>query len=109
MLKFENTAKVGDIIKAYDFMPMTDRTDMFMSGKVIEKGMIKHPVYGHNMYEGYTIEIMGMGEENRYTKGEIAYVPFETDFMEYDERIQLVATAEEIELVLADANDEVFH
>ena len=109
MLKFENTAQIGDIIKAFDFKPMSGRPDMFMSGKVIDKGMIKHPVHGFDMYMGYTIEIMGMGKEDRHTKGETAYIPFEVDFMEYDERVQLVASVADQELLLADANEEVFH
>lgn len=91
MYKFENTANVGDTIKAFDFKPMSDRPDMFMVGKVIDKGMIKHPVHGFDMYMGYTIEITGQSEGNGYDLGEIAYVPFETDFMEYDERVELIA------------------
>ena len=93
MLKFENAANVGDVIKAFDFKPMSDRPDMFMVGRVIDKGMIKHPVHGFDMYMGYTVEITDQGEKNRYTIGETAYVPFETDFMEYDERVQLLEAA----------------
>ena len=93
MLKFENAANVGDVIKAFDFKPMSDRPDMFMVGRVIDKGMIKHPVHGFDMYMGYTVEITDQGEKNRYTIGETAYVPFEADFMEYDERVQLLEAA----------------
>lgn len=93
MLKFENAANVGDVIKAFDFKPMSDRPDMFMVGRVIDKGMIKHPVHGFDMYMGFTVEITDQGEKNRYTIGETAYVPFETDFMEYDERVQLLEAA----------------
>ena len=95
-MKFETLANTGDMIKAYDFMPMSDRPDMFLVGRVVEKGMIKHPVHGFDMYMGYTVEIVDQSEENGYTIGETAYVPFETDFMEYDERVQLVATKEEL-------------
>jgi len=90
MLKFETLANLGDTIKSFDFMPMSDRPDMFLVGRVIDKGMIKHPVHGFDLYEGYTVEITAQGEDNRYTIGEIAYVPFEVDFMEYDERVALV-------------------
>ena len=99
MLKFENTANVGDVIKAFDFKPMSDRPDMFMTGRVIEKGMIKHPVHGFDMYMGYTVKIVGQGEENRYTIGETAYIPFEADFMEYNERVELVATKADLEMI----------
>jgi hypothetical protein len=100
MLKFENLANVGDMIKAFDFKPMADRPDYFLTGIVLDKGMIKHPVHGFDMYMAYTVKIVGQGEDNQYEIGEIAYVPFETDFMEYDERVQLVATKEEVEMVM---------
>ena len=96
MLKFENTANIGETIKAYDFKPMpaemkADYPDRFLVGKVIDKGMIKHPVHGFDMYKGYTVVITDQSEDNGYEVGETAYVPFETDFREYDERIQVVA------------------
>ena len=96
MYKFENTAQIGDIIKAFDFQPMPDRDDYYLIGKVVDKGMIKHPVHGFDMYYGYTVEIIGQNEDNGYTKGETAYVPYEIDFMEYDERVQLIVTEQEI-------------
>ena len=40
MLKFENTANVGDMIRAYDFEPMSDRPDSYLVGEVLEKGAI---------------------------------------------------------------------
>jgi hypothetical protein len=101
MLKFEKTANIGDIIKAFDFKPMSDRPDMFLTGIVLDKGMIKHPVHGFDMYTGYTVKIVAQSEKNGYTLGETAYIPFETDFMEYDERVQLVATKEELAMVMA--------
>jgi len=107
--KFENKANVGDVIKAYDFKPMEGRPDCFMTGIVKAKG----PVYGvvrcgdeeieHYMYEGYTIEIIGADEDSyEFRIGDEGYVPFEVDFMEYDGRIELVATAEELAMVLED-------
>jgi hypothetical protein len=109
MLKFENTANIGDIIKAFDFKPMEGRPNMFMSGKVIEKGMIKHPIHGFDMYMGYTIEIVGQSENNGYKKGEIAYIPFEVDFMEYDDRVSLVASVADLELLKSSINEVSFH
>jgi len=107
MYKFENTANIGDIIKAFDFRPMSDREDSFLVGKVIDKGMVMHPHYNTPMYAGYTVEVLV--ERDGYKKFETAYVPFETDFMEYDERVQRVITAEEIEMLIAVENEEVFH
>jgi hypothetical protein len=96
MLKFENLANVGDVIKAFDFQPMSDRPDMFLVGRVVAKGAVKHPE-GFTLFDGYTVEILDQGKENRYTIGEIGYVPFETSFLEYDERVTVVATADEME------------
>jgi len=86
MFKHEATAQVGDRIRSYDFRG----NDAHIEGTVIAKGWIKHPVHGYDMYKGYTIEIEKdtLGNGNRV--GDVGYVPFETDFMEYDERVELV-------------------
>ena len=86
MFKHEATAQVGDVIRAYDF-----RGDSaHIEGVVIDKGMIRHPVLGVEMYAGYTVQITKdtMGKGSR--AGDTGYVPFETDFMEYDSRVELV-------------------
>lgn len=89
MLKFEALAEVGDTIRSYDFRGM----DEHIQGTVIAKGWIKHPTYGTDMYKGYTIRIekdtLGSGKR----VGDEGYVPFETGFMEYDTRIELVEAA----------------
>ena len=100
MLKFESLANIGDIIKGFDFKPMEGRPDMFMTGKVIAKGPIKHPEYGMTMFHGYTIEIIGTDEDSKERIGDVGYIPFEVDFMEYDERVSIVATAEEFAMVM---------
>ena len=86
MFKHEATAQLGDTIRAYDFKGMPEHIE----GTVVDKGMIKHPTHGFDMYAGYTIAItkdtMGSGKR----VGDTGYVPFETDFMEYDERVELV-------------------
>lgn len=89
MFKFENTANIGDVIKAYDFEPRDD-FELFLVGRVIDKGMIKHPVHGFDMYMGYTVEVVDQSKKNGYTMGETAYIPFEVDFGEYDNRITLM-------------------
>ena len=86
MFKHEATAQVGDVIRAYDF-----RGDSaHIEGVVIDKGMIRHPVLGVELYAGYTVQITKdtMGKGSR--AGDTGYVPFETDFMEYDSRVELV-------------------
>ena len=86
MFKHEATAQVGDVIRSYDFRGQ----DAHIEGTVIAKGWIKHPVHGFDMYKGYTIQIEKdtLGKGSRV--GDLGYVPFETDFMEYDERVELV-------------------
>ena len=86
MFKHEATAQVGDVIRAYDFQGMPEHIE----GVVVDKGMIRHPVHGYEMYAGYTILIekdtLGTGSR----VGDTGYVAFETSFMEYDERVELV-------------------
>lgn len=116
MLKFEALANVGDIIKAYDFKPMEGRPDCFLTGRVVRKGSLYK---GHwdgddmiNVYlcEGYEVEVLGGDEESApIRKGHTMYVPYEVDFMEYDNRIELVATAEEVEMLVAYETEAVMH
>ena len=86
MLKFEALANIGDTIRSYDFRG----DDAHIEGTVIAKGWIKHPTYGTDMYKGYTIRIERDTLGNGSRVGDEGYVPFETDFMEYDSRIELV-------------------
>jgi hypothetical protein len=104
MLKFESLAKIGDVIKAFDFKPMADRPDYFLTGIVTEKGpMYKEIEEGRKVYigEGYTVNVIGGDAESveMGRKNVTMYVPFEVDFMEYNERIELVATKEELEMI----------
>ena len=85
MLKYQNLANVGDVIRAYDFMGMKDA---YIQGTVIAKGPIKNEDGAYMLFDGYTINIekdgAGFGRE-----GDIGYIPFETS-MDYDERVELV-------------------
>tara|TARA_R110001606_G_scaffold369578_1_gene525696 strand:- start:1 stop:264 length:264 start_codon:yes stop_codon:yes gene_type:complete len=74
-------------IRAYDFKPMADRPDCYIEGIVVETGMIKHPTFGDDMFEGYTILITGSSRANDPRIGDQGYVPFEMDFMDFDGRI----------------------
>lgn len=87
MLKFENVAKVGDYIRAYDFKPMRGRMDCYVEGDVLEitneqgykafKIKVRNDVFGGEMQE----------EEGQTRNGKIVFVPMEVSFMEYDSRI----------------------
>ena len=85
MLKFENTAEVGDMIRAYDFEPIPGRPEFYVTGRVIEKG----PIYRQGVYlcEGYTIVChTDMDDDRRH--GETIYVPFEMSLTDFDNRIE---------------------
>lgn len=102
MLKFQDTANVGDIIKAYDFQPMADRPDVFLAGRVIAKGPCYQDFNGQRVYicDGYTVEVLGGDEKSRqYRKGQTMTVPYEMDFMDFDERVSVIITAEEVEMI----------
>ena len=98
MLKFENLANVGDVIKAFDFKPMEGRPDMFLIGEVLAKGkMFKEIEEGRKVYigDGYTVKVVG-GDEDSIEMGRKdieMYVPFEVDFMEWDGRIEVLEVA----------------
>jgi hypothetical protein len=100
MLKFENTANVGDTIRAYDFRPATDRPDSYLIGEVIDKGAIfakphldaPREVY---MCDGYTVRVTesetGSFEHDVERLGCILYVPFEmSGFGEFDNRVEVI-------------------
>ena len=90
MLKYENTAEVGDTIKAYDFKPMSDRPDRYVAGKVIGKG-------DGCAVPGFTIIVdddsgdMTPGPDNRV--GCEVFVPFETAFAEFEGRVAKIEGA----------------
>lgn len=99
MLKFENCAEVGQMIKAYDFKPMPGRPGSYLIGRVIAKG----PIYGKPFPEmerevclchGYTVYVTdsrsGSDRHDMERLGTEMIVPFEMDFTEFDERVQLL-------------------
>jgi len=91
MLKYENTAKIGDVIKAFDFEPMPSRDDVYLIGRVIDKGDIYRPDGSYAM-TGYTVEVTGSDEWSNREIGETMYVPFESTF-DFDGRVTLVEAA----------------
>lgn len=92
MLKFAETAQVGDKIRAYDFQPIRGQHEHFIIGTVVAKGPIHHPVEGFYMFEGYTIEITGADSEDDSRIGDTGYVPFESMF-DYDGRVENLTEA----------------
>ena len=84
MLKYENLANVGDVIRGYDFM---GSKGAYIEGKVIAKGEV-HDGKGRYIFNGYTIIVETDGAEFG-REGEEAYIPFETT-MDYDGRVELI-------------------
>jgi len=85
MLKYENLAEVGAIIRGYDFY---GTKGAYIEGKVIAKGEVKHPKNGMYLFEGYTIIVEKDGAEFG-REGDEAYIPFETA-TDYDGRVELI-------------------
>ena len=87
-MKFSNIAKVGQIIRAYDFKPMAGREDCFVEG-VVE--VVNDNTMGFRAYkitatkDVFGGEIQPKGKHSRV--GKIVFVPHEVDFMEHDARI----------------------
>ena len=86
MLKFAKIAKVGEVIRAYDFKPMVGREDCFVEGvvtRIEKKGydcfviQVTKDVFGG--------EVQPKGEHSRV--GHEVSVPFQVSFMEYDARV----------------------
>ena len=97
MLKYENLAEVGMVIRGYDFM---GSKLAYLEGKVIAKGAITHPDNGMYLFEGYTIIVETDGAEFG-REGEEAYIPFGTS-MDYDGRVELIDTCDnDAEIALA--------
>jgi len=88
MLKFQNIAKIGQTIRAYDFKPMVGRSDCFVEGKVLA-------IDNSQGYKAFKIrvskdvfdnkEFTESGYGSRVTKE--VFVPMQVSFMEYDARI----------------------
>lgn len=85
LLKYENVAEVGDMIKAYDFKPCSDRKEQYVIGRVKAKGTVN--IQGGS-FKAYTIEVI---EDTVFPAGarQEIYVPMQTGF-DFNERITLV-------------------
>jgi hypothetical protein len=86
MLKFEGKFEKGDVIKAFDFMPMDGRPDSFIIGKIIETDCVEH---GYKSYKVVMYKHVINGKEYADEVGDVAWIPHEVSFMEYDNRITL--------------------
>ena len=94
MLKFENVANVGDVIKAFDFQPMEGRNDSYLVGRVIEKGEMFYD-NGVPMCHGYKVYVTdSRSGSDRFDINRVGIemiVPFEMSITEFDNRVEVVA------------------
>ena len=81
-------AKVGDIIRAFDFKPCAGRDDAFVEG-IVENANCTEPGY-----KCYKITCVSDFFDGKFRKGvrssrvaKVVFVPMEVSFMEYDARI----------------------
>lgn len=88
MLKFEGIAKVGDVIRAYDFKPMAGRDDAFIEGVVEQVDAYEA---GYSAYKvTVTVDKFKKYETKanpRNRVGQIIFVPHQTSFSEFDFRV----------------------
>ena len=87
-MKFTNIAKVGDIIRAYDFKPCAGRDDAFIEGVVIDNDN------NEQGYKAFKVKVTAdkfLKHETKASKdnriGLEMFVPHETSFMEFDFRV----------------------
>lgn len=92
MLKFENAAKPGDYIRAYDFKPMKGRSDCFVEGEVVE--VTNEPGYkcfkirvSRDVFDGKEFNETAYKAVSGHRVGDTVFVPMEVSFMEYGGRI----------------------
>lgn len=84
MLKFENVAEIGDIVRAYDFKPMPDRKDRYIEGKVIARDINE----GGILFYEIEVETDSCYPDN---PRDTVLVPYQVAFLEFDNRVQKVA------------------
>lgn len=84
MLKFENTAEIGDTIRAFDFKPRVGVRECYVEGVVIDKGMTR---FGYAAYTIIATEDVWQGEPVGGRKGAEVLVPFEISMTEWDGRV----------------------
>lgn len=79
----------NDVIRSYDFKPMLGRPDCFVEGKVLDSGDTSRGYQAYkirvtkDVFDGKEFNERGYGSR----VGEIVFVPWRVDFMEYPGRV----------------------
>lgn len=79
----------GDVIRGYDFKPMTGRGDCFVEGKVEE---VRDQSMGYMAYKITVTRDVWDDEDLNFTGegsrvGKTVFIPWRVDFMEYAGRV----------------------
>jgi hypothetical protein len=77
MLKFEGKFSIGDYVRAYDFKPRPDVSELYVEGYIREISR-----------DGYVIEVV---KDTVFKHRTEIVAPFEVFFMEFDNRISLTS------------------
>jgi hypothetical protein len=89
MLKFDGVAKVGDVIRAYDFAPMAGRDDAYIEG-VVENANCNELGFSSFKVTVIADKFIG-GVKTKKSKnnriGQIMFVPHQTGFFDFDFRV----------------------
>ena len=86
-LMFEDTADLGDKIKAFTFTPSVNRNPCYIEGIVRDKGFLDK---SYQCYEIKLTKKVWNGQDvTDKTKEQIWYVPFETDTDTEDLKVYL--------------------
>jgi hypothetical protein len=87
-LKFENTATIGDTIRAYDFKPMDGRGDCYLEGVVNKIVSVGSAMGGYRAFRVLVDRDVWNGEvETDSTRiGTFVFVPMETS-RDFDGRV----------------------
>jgi len=83
MLKFEGKFELGQRIKAFHFMPMSDRDDQYVIGTIFDDDAISD-----EGARGYRIDVEVDTLSSRLV-GTPVFIPFQISTLEFDERITL--------------------
>jgi hypothetical protein len=84
-LMFENTANVGDKIRAYEFAPSETRGDYYLEGIVTDKGMLDSKDY-YSYKIKITKVVFGDKDVTEKRNFRFSYVPFETDMDDLEKK-----------------------
>lgn len=78
----KDKARVGDVVRSYDFKPSEGSGDCYIEGFVIEKTSNHYKIAVQNR--------VWDGEQMPVHVGEYVYTPFEVHSSEYADRIQIL-------------------